>query len=119
MLSPIGAHSDAHGNGRIAARILCPMDVAISLHRPARFTRMADEAECESPIYLFELAATILTARAVASRSDYAPRTCILCIDNKAALSAITKGSASSELGTILVNLIWSAAARRSGGLSM
>ena len=82
------------------------------MHLPGWFTEMAYQAEDESPIYLFELSAAILTAPAVASRSDGTPRTCVLCIDNKAALAALIKGSSSSELGTALADLFRSVEAR-------
>ena len=36
----------------------------------------------------------------------------MLCVDNKAALAALIKGSSSSELGATFVNLFWSMAAR-------
>ena len=110
--SPMGAHSDAQGHGHVATRALFPFDVSISTHLPKWFLEMAFASEAESPIYLFELAATILTACEVANRSDGYHRTCVLCIDNKAALAALIKGSSSSALGAVLVNLFWSVAAR-------
>ena len=39
-------------------------------------------------------------------------RTCALFVDNKAAVDALAKGSTSSVLGTIPVNLFWTAAVR-------
>ena len=45
---------------------------------------------------------------------DDAPMTCALCVDNKAAVSALVKGSSTSKLGTVLVNLFWNVAARGS-----
>ena len=74
---------------------------------------MVFAAEAESPIYLFELAATILAACLVTYRPNGNPRTCVLCIDNKAALAALIKGPSSCELGAISANLFWSAADRR------
>ena len=61
----------------------------------------------ESPIYLSELAATVLATRLASYRSDGNPRTCVLCIDDKAAIDALIEGSASSELWGISANLFW------------
>ena len=107
-----GAHSDAQGHGRIASRALLPLGVSISTHLPKWFIEMAFAADAESPIYLFELDATVLTACLAAYRSDGNRRTCVLGIYNKAAPDAIIKGSSSSTLGTVLVNLFWRVAAR-------
>ena len=112
----MGSHSDSQGHGHIAARALLPGDVTASTHLPKWFVDTAFAAEVdtrESPIYLFEHAATILTSFLLAYHSDGSPRTCVLRIDNRAALSSLIKGSSSSELGTVLVNLFWSVAARR------
>ena len=112
LLSPLGARSDAQGHGHIAMRALCPRDISISTRLPKWFLEMAFAADAESPIYLFELAATILTACEVAYRSDGNHRTCVLCVDSKAAFATLVKGSSSSALGNVLVNLFWSLAAR-------
>ena len=112
LFSPMGAHSGAQGHGHIAMRAQFPLDVSISTHLPSWFVEMTVAADAESPIYIYELAATVLTACEAAYRSDGKPRTCVLCIDNQAALAALIKGSSSSTLGTILVNLFWSVAAR-------
>ena len=112
LLSPMGAHSDAQGHGRIATKVLFPKEVTISTRLPKRFIEMVFASDGESPIYLFEMAAAILTACVVSTRSDGNPRTCVLCVDNKAALAALIKGSSASELGAILINLFWSVAAR-------
>ena len=111
LFSPMGAHSDAQGRGHIATRALLPLDVSISTHLPKWFIEMAFAPDGESPIYLFEPSATVLTACLAAYRSDGNRRTCVLRIDNKAALDALIKGS-SSTIGTVLVDLFWSAAAR-------
>ena len=108
----MGAHSDAQGHGHIATRALLPSDVSVSTHLSQWFVDMALSTEAEPPIYLFELAETSPTACLVAYRSGGNPRTCVLRIDNKAALDALIKGSSSPTLGTILVNLFWSAASR-------
>ena len=112
LFSPMGAYSDAQGHGHIASRALLPLDVSISTHLPKWFIEMAFAADAESPIYLFELDATVLTACLAAYRSDGNRRTCVLGIYNKAAPDAIIKGSSSSTLGTVLVNLFWRVAAR-------
>ena len=112
LFSPMGAHSDAQGNGHISTRALLPIDVSLSTHHPKWFIEMAFAADAESPIYLFELAATVLTACLAAYLPDGNRRTCVLRIDNKAAIDALIKGSSPSALGTVLVNLFWSVAAR-------
>ena len=73
---------------------------------------MAFSYDEEPPIYLFELAETVLTSFIVAYRADGNPRTCVLRVDNKAAIDALIRGSPSPALGTILVNLFWSVEAR-------
>ena len=73
---------------------------------------MTNELEGESPIFIFELAAAVLAACLVITQNDGVARTCVLCVDNKAALAALIKGSSSSELGAILVNVFWSVASR-------
>ena len=113
LFAPTGARSDAQGHGQIAVRALFPKDVSISTHLSNRFIDLAFEAESESPIYLIELAATILTSCEVDNRSDGYRRTCVLCIDNKAALESPIKGSPSSVLGDVLVNVFRCVAARR------
>ena len=60
---------------------------------------MAFAADAESPIYLFELSETALTACLVDYRPDGSHRACFLRIDNKAALAALIKGSSSSVIG--------------------
>ena len=64
------------------------------------------------PIHLFELAAAVRTACLAAYRPGGNPRTCVLRIDNMAAIASLIKGTSSPALGAILVNLFWSAAAR-------
>ena len=108
----MGAHSDSQGHGHIATRALLPNDVSISTHLPKWFLEMAFASDAEFPIYLFELAATALTDCLAAYRSDGNRRTCVLRIDNKAALAALINGSSSSVLGKVLVNLFWSVEAR-------
>ena len=43
---------------------------------------------------------------------DPTPRTCVLCVDNRAAVASLIKGSSSPDLAVALVNLFWNAAAR-------
>ena len=43
---------------------------------------------------------------------DTTPRTCVLCVDNQAAVSALIKGGSSSGMAGALVNLVWNVAAR-------
>ena len=112
LLPPVGAHSDAQGHGHIASRAMLPNDVSISTHLPKWFVEMAFASDAEAHIYRFELAANVLTACLVAYRSDCNHRTCVLRIDNRAALAALIKGSSPSALGTVLANLFWRVAAR-------
>ena len=83
-----------------------------SLSLPQWFIRMAISAGGESATCLFEICAAILTAGTVVDLSFGATRSCALCIDNQASLSALTKGSASPELGTVLVGSFAAIAAR-------
>ena len=89
-----------------------PFDVSISTDLPKRFIEMAFAGDAGSPIYLFEHAATVLTACQAAYRPGGSRRTCVLRIDNKAALDALIKASSSSAIGTFLANLLLSAEAR-------
>ena len=109
---PFGAHSDAQGQGHVGCRVLLNEVSTTHTHLPEWFVQLALTAEGESAIYLFELCAAILTACAVIELSLESTRSCVLCIDNQAALAALIKGSASSELGTILVGVFWAVAAR-------
>ena len=107
------ARSDAQGHSHIATRALLPSDLSVSTHIPKWFVEMAFGAEEESPIYLFELAATVLTACLVAYRSDGNPRTfASRAENNKDATDSIIKGSSSPAIYTILDNLFWSVTAR-------
>ena len=69
-------------------------------------------ADGEWPIYLFEICAAILTACGVADPSVDATRSCVLRIDNQAALAALAKESASSELSAAQASTFWAVAAR-------
>ena len=56
------------------------------------------DAEGESPIFLYELCAAILMVFIANQWMGDTPRTCVLCVDNKAAAAALIKGSSSSDL---------------------
>ena len=61
-MAPFGAHTDAQGLGHIAYVIFDRRTHVVSLHLPQWFCTVAQSAECESPIYLFELREAILMA---------------------------------------------------------
>ena len=109
---PFGAHSDAQGAGHIGCRVILDRVDTRHCHLPEWFVSLAMTSDGESPIYLFEICAAILTACVVVESSLETTRSCVLCIDNQAALAALVKGSASSELGTVLVGVFWAIAAR-------
>ena len=79
---------------------------AAHLHLPGWFVKLANEADGELSIYIFEICASTLPGCVAHEPHDGAPRSCVLCIDNQAALDAIVKGSSTSELGTILVGVL-------------
>ena len=109
-----GVHSDAQGFGHIACRTLLNSVATHHLHLPKWFVDLATNTEGGSAIYLFEICAAILAITVVSQFNTEPSRTCVLCIDNQAALAALVKGSTSSELGTILVGVFWAFAARSS-----
>lgn len=84
---------------------------------PAEGARMAFSAEGASAIYLFGICAAIPKVCTVFDLSLDANRPLLLSIDNQAALSALTKGSASPELGTVLVGDFWAVATRIPGAM--
>ena len=100
LIPPFGAHSDAQGLGHVACRVHLGSTSTCHTHLPPWFAKLAKEAEGESSIYLFEICAAILTVAVVSTSHSGSSRSCVLCIDNKAALAAPVKGSTSSELGT-------------------
>ena len=59
---------------------------------------MAVSAEGESPIFLYEICAAILMVYTANEWCDSTTRTCVLCVDNQAAVAALVKGSSSSDL---------------------
>ena len=83
-----------------------------NLRLPEWFCQLANAAEGESPIFLYELCAAILMVYIANEMEDGTPRTCVLRVDNMAAGGALVKGSSSSKLGTVLANLFWNVAAR-------
>ena len=109
---PFGAHSDAQGFGHTGCRVILDRVFATHARLHAWFPRMAQESEGESDIYLCEIRAAILTASVVSEASLNTTRSCVLCIDNRAALASPVKGSAASDLGTALVGARWALAAR-------
>ena len=62
---------------------------------------------------LYELCDAILMVFIANEWEDRTPRTCVLCVDNQAAIYAIVKGSTSPNLRTSRVNLFWDVAAQR------
>ena len=112
LLPPVGAHSDAQGLGQISCRVLIDSVSTCHPHLHEWFVRMAEKAEGESSIYLFEICAAILTVFVVNERSLGGTHSCVLFIDSQAALAALVKGPTSSELGTAPVGFFWNFDAR-------
>ena len=109
---PMGAHTDAQGRGHIAAVYLAEQRVSANAHLPEWLCLMAEAAEGESPIFLYELCAAILMVYIANHRWGDTPRTCVLRVDNKAAAASLVKGSSSPNLAGVLVSLFWNVAAR-------
>ena len=78
-LKPVGSHTDAHGHGHIAAVHYMSPRESIHFHLPQWLRMMEEEAEGESPIFLYELCASILMGYVANERKDTTPRTCVLC----------------------------------------
>ena len=108
---PIGAHTDAQGFGHIAAVYVSSPRRMVHVHLPRRFCEMAEKTEGGSPIFLYELCASILMVYIANSDHVTEARTCVLCVDNLAAVTALIKGSSSSPLAQVLVNLFRNIAA--------
>lgn len=108
LLPPSGAQSGAQGMGHIDFRVLLDRVLARHFHLPERFVTLANAAEGESIIYLFGIGAAIRAVCVVNEHHNGSPRSCVLCIDNQAALDSLAKGPSASELGTILVGVFWS-----------
>ena len=102
---PVGAHTDAQGRGHIAAVYTGETKTVVSLHPPSWFVDMVKNIPGESPIFIFELCDAILLERLSLKWPRSKKRTCVLCVDNQAAVAALVKGSSSSALGTLLSSL--------------
>ena len=109
---PVGAHSDAQGLGHIAGVFTRHGKTTATTHLPEWFTSWVCSLPEESPIFLYELCAAILVVCCSLECPDAANRTCALCVDNKAAVATLVKGSSSSPIGTLLANLFWTLATR-------
>lgn len=103
LLPPFGAHSDAHGLGHIAHRVLLDRVVALRIRLPEWFARVANAAERGARIYLFEICESILTVCVLNERRNDSPRPRVLCIDNQSASDSLAKGPSASGLGAIIV----------------
>ena len=108
----IGAHTDEQGYGHIAAVRTLFGTEKVSLHLPTWFAHLTGESPSESPIFPNERCAAVLMARVALSWPRDQSRSCVLCVDSQAAVAALVKGDSSSPLGTVLVCLFWSIAAR-------
>ena len=109
---PVGAHADAQGFGRIAALFRHRGKATVSLHLHDWLAELANAIPGESPISIFELCAAIPMVCIALDWPQQKHRTCVLCRDNKAAVSAPVKGSSTSTLGALLTTLFWTLAAR-------
>ena len=107
----VGAHTDANGYGHIAEAHTLNGPKTVSARLPDWLLRLEGGAESESPISNYELCAAVLTACVALSWRRTAPSTCVLCVDNQAAVAASVKGRPASHLGALLVSLFWSLAA--------
>ena len=112
LQQPFGAHSDTQGLGRIGRRVIFDRVFDSHTYLPSWFVCMARTDGRESPIYLFEICAEILTARVVIELALTVTRSCVLCIDNHAPLAALVKGKTSAELGSVPVGVFWTVASR-------
>ena len=81
-------------------------------HLPSWFIDMVNNIPGESPIFIFELRDAILMACVALQWPNDKHRTCVLCVDNQAAVAALVKGSPSSTPGTLLASLFWNIAAQ-------
>ena len=110
--SPVGAHADAQGLGHVAARYQGAVLNTVSVHLPTWFLKLANEPPGELPIFAFELCAAILMVCISLDWPRHQHRTCVLCVDNKAAVAALVKGNPTSKLGSLLTALFWNLATR-------
>ena len=112
FVRPVGAHTDAQGLGHVAAVSTGETKTAVSAHLPEWFMATVTALPGESPIFIYELCAAILTACLALNWSRDRHRTCVLCVDNQAAVAALVQGAPSSPLGALLESLFWNIAAR-------
>ena len=114
QLTPAGAHTDAQGYGHIAAVFHEGERFVTHCHLPQWLCEMANSTVGESPIFIFELCAAVLMVFLANEWGDTIPRTCVLCVDNQAAVNAMIKGITTSDLAGVLINLFWNVASRGS-----
>ena len=86
----------------------------VAAHLPSWFTTMVNKIPDESPIFIFELCDAMLMAFIALTWPKGKHRTCVLCVDNQAAVAALVRGSPCSTLGTLSATLFWNIAARGS-----
>ena len=110
-ISPVGAHTDAQGFGHIAAAYKGSRTNTVSAHLPTWFLKMITDIPGESPIFTYELCAAILMVCGSLDWPRNQPRTCVLCVDNKASVAALVKGSSKSKIGSLLTTFFWKLAA--------
>ena len=110
--SPIGAHADAQGFGNIAAIFQGIITRTTSVHLPTWFAGLVEETPGESPIFAYELCAAILMVCITLNWPRNQHTTVVLCVDNKAAVAALVKGSSSSTIGSLLTTLFWNLASQ-------
>ena len=110
--SPVGAHTGAQGLGHIAAVFTGENKTVAPTHLPVWFTTMAAALPVESPVFIYGRCATILMARLVLNWSRDEQRTCVLRVENQAAVAALSNGSSSSPVGALLASIFWNIAAR-------
>ena len=109
---PAGAHTDAQGQGHIAAVHTGETKTAVSTHLPSWFIVMVNNIPGESPIFIFELCDAILMACISLQWPNDKQRACAPRVDNQAAVAAMVKGSSSSTLVTLLASLFRNIAAQ-------
>ena len=111
---PVGAHTDAQGRGHVAAVFTEQGRTTSPTHLRRWFQEWVCNLPGESPIFLYELCDAILMVCCSSGWHNDANRTCVLCVDNKAAVATLVKCSSSPPAGTLLANLFWTLATRGS-----
>ena len=76
--SPVGAHTGAQGLGRISAVFTGENKTVVPTHLPVWFTTMATALPDESPVFIYELCASVIMARLALNWSRDEQRTCVL-----------------------------------------